>query len=43
MPRARRAIRTQRAALNYRVSSEEWVEGYSLDAQQRAGRADTDA
>src|SRR5688500_3929753 len=40
---ARAAMRsrphTQRAALYYRVSSEEQVEGYSLDAQQRAARA----
>jgi site-specific DNA recombinase len=31
--------RTMRAALYERVSSEEQVEGYSLDAQDRAGRA----
>ena len=30
--------RTIRAALYERVSSEEQVEGYSLDAQDRAGR-----
>ena len=32
-----------RAALYVRVSSEEQVQGYSLDAQERAGRAYCDA
>src|SRR5215208_4185005 len=35
--------RTIRAALYERVSSEEQVEGYSLDAQDRAGRLYRDA
>src|SRR5215208_2686925 len=35
--------RTIRAALYERVSSEEQVEGYSLDAQDRAGRHYCDA
>src|SRR5215211_8488687 len=36
MKRSTTAATTRRAALYYRVSSEEQVEGYSLDAQSRA-------